>query len=133
MSKVSEANERLIDPDFIADGFHKLDSRLMEERAPKIQWGVIYQEMSYHEKIRYLEKLAATMNHAAFLVQEERNHFGELCEKKEKQIIAMSKALDQNNAMIQQQVTKMNEDRQQYNKAIADLKKQVRELGGAVN
>ena len=116
------------DSDLIAAGFHRLDENLIEQRPPKIQWGRIYQGMTDDEKLQYCEKLACVMNHAAKLIQDERNTLGHMVEQKEHMLIEMKKALDENNSMIQEQMTKFNEDKQRYNKAIAELKAKVREL-----
>jgi len=116
--------------DFIAEGFYKIDENLITKRPPKIKWGMKYTNKSANEKIKYLEKLASSMNHAAYLVQEERNELGILCEKKERQIESMAKSLCDNNTMIQQEITRMNSDRQYYNKQIALLNAKLGEFKG---
>ncbi len=116
------------EPDLIVDGFHRLERRYLSDKPPKIKWGVRYQAWPDREKISYLEKLAATMNHAAFLVQGERDQFGALCEKKEAQIVAMKKALDENNNMIQSEITRQNKEKQELLAVIAKLNARVREL-----
>jgi len=118
------------EPDLMVDGFHRLDGRLLVSRPPKIQWGAIYKEKSEADKIKYLEKLAASMNHAAYLVQEERNHLGQLCEKKEGQLQQMMADISANNNMLQSEVTKMNEQRQGFNQEVARLNAKIRELEG---
>jgi len=112
----------------IAAGFHKLDPELMVDRPPKIKWGLVYQASSDEQKITYLEKLAAAMNHAAHLIQSERDKLSVLCVKKEEQIKSLKKALDQNNDMIQSEITRMNSERQDYNKAAAEANAKIREL-----
>lgn len=114
--------------DFVAQGFHKLDSKLITALPPKIKWGEGYRASTDAEKVTYLEKLAATMNHAAFLIQNERNALGELCEKKEQQLVKMKEAMDANNNMIQQQVTRMNEQRNAAAAHVSKLNKKIREL-----
>lgn len=124
---MSKLNGHANEPDLIDAGFHRLGKELVKDHPPKIQWGLIYREWADEDKVAYLEKLAAAMNHAAYLIQNERNQLGELCELKESQITALKAALDQNNAMIQGEITKMNAERQQYNGAIAGLNKQLKE------
>jgi ABC-type transporter Mla subunit MlaD len=119
--------------DLVQAGFRKLDDNLVERRAPTINWGKIYQEFTDSEKVDYLEKLAATMNHAAHLIQEERNQLNALMEKKEQQLEAMKKAIAQNNELLQKQITEMNEDRQSFNKRVAELNKEIRELRAVGN
>ena len=117
---------RLKEADFIGAGFHKVEN--VTDRPPRIKWGMIYQSKSMRDKIKYLEKLASVMNHAAYLIQNERNELIVLAEKKEQQIVAMKKALDQNNAMIQSEITKMNAEHQEYFKEIKNLRDRIREL-----
>ena len=111
--------------DLLAQGFHKLDDKLLVVKVPKIAWGKIYQSSSNEEKIEYLEKLASTMNHAASLIQDERNQLNKLCELKEQQIEKLKAAMDQNNGMLQSEVAKINEERQKFNESKAGLKGQA--------
>ena len=114
--------------DLVAQGFHRLDENLIELRPPRITWLDGYKKKSPEAKIEYLEKLASTMNHAARLVSDERDKMVELCVKKEKQLEVMSKQIEANNDMLQQEVTRMNAQRQGYNTEIARLGDRVREL-----
>lgn len=111
--------------DLIAQGFHKLDDKLVVAKPPKILWGKIYQASSNEEKIEYLEKLASTMNHAASLIQDERNQLNVLCELKEQQIEKLKDAMDANNNMLQSEITKINEERQKFNQSKTGLKGQA--------
>ncbi len=114
--------------DFVGAGFHQLDENLVQPNAPKISWGKVYLGKPVAWKLTYLERLASTMNHAAFLIKVERDQLNELCIAKETQIVTMKMALDQNNRMIQDQITKMNTERQKYNAAIAELNADLSEL-----
>jgi hypothetical protein len=120
-------NGRVHEPDLVAAGFHRLDRKL-EAKPPKIQWGPIYLRMSPDEKIKYLEKLAAAMNHAAHLVQTERNQLGELATKKEQKLQEMQRTLDANNGMIQTEITKMNEERRRFLAENKRLRDRIRAL-----
>jgi uncharacterized protein YlxW (UPF0749 family) len=114
--------------DFVAAGFRKLDQPL-EDHPPIIQWGKIYlTKMTQEEKIRYLERLASAMNHAAAIIQEERDQLAVLATKKEEQIMKMTEALNQNNAMIQAEITKVNQERQSFNAEVKKLKDKIRKL-----
>ncbi len=113
--------------DFLGKGFLRLDDNLVVAKAPKIAWGDGYNMMTDAKKIKYLEKLASTMNHAAYLVQSERDDLIKLYDEKELKIRTMSESLDANNNMIQQQITKMNEQKQLFLKSIAELKATIRE------
>jgi len=119
--KKKEIEDKL-EKDLIKKGFHKLDSKLISATPPKIKWGKIYQALDDKDKIAYLEKMASTMNHAAFLIQEERNELGELCQLKEEQLEKMSEAMVQNDTMLHGKITKMNEERRKFNESKSGLK-----------
>ena len=78
-------------------------------------------------------KFAEAMNHAADTVQKERDRLGELAEIKEDKLMQMQSMLDANNRMLQQQVTKMNEDKQLMNDHTAKLTARIRELESGDN
>lgn len=122
------SNVNMTQDDFVAQGFRKLDDHLIAKRPPKINWGERYRQSPPKVQIQYLEKLASTMNNAAYLIQGERNELGNLCEKKEGQIIQLSKAMDDNTKMLQSEMTKINEERQRFNSAIAERNTEIREL-----
>ena len=111
-----------MEADFIAKGFRKLDSKFLTRRPPKIKWGKMYLALSDAEKIEYLQKLASTMNHAASLVQDERNELLKLCELKEGQIEQMKKAMVANDSMLHSEVEKINAERQSFNESKSGLK-----------
>lgn len=114
--------------DLISAGFRKLDDSLVSNRPPKIKWGELYKQFSDKEKIEYLQKIASTMNHAAYLIQEERNGLLKSIDKKEEQLIKMKKTIDQNMEMLQIEITKINEERQEVNKKVAKLNAEIRRL-----
>lgn len=114
--------------DLLAEGFEKIDQSLVLRNPPKIKWGKEYQEKSSDDKIRYLEKLASAMNHAAFLIQGERDELNRLMILKEAQLLQMADSVNKNNAMLQQEVTKMNTDRQSFNDAVKKLNQRIKAL-----
>ncbi len=127
-------NQAKIIADFVGQGFHKLDDDLISTHPPKIKWGIQYQNMSDKEKIAYLEKLAATMNHAAYLIQEERNNILIFNGQQEDKIIEMAKALETNQDMVVSEITKVNNERQEMNKSGSKMKgDKIREYLNNVN
>lgn len=114
-------------PDLMVEGFHELDSHLLEPNAPKIAWGEKYKKMTHHDQVRYLKNIASAMNHAAYLIQNERNDMIDLCRKQEEQIKIQQEAVDQNNLMLTTEITKMNELKQKYNAEIARLNQVIRD------
>jgi len=117
-----------VESDVMCEGFHKLDDNLIEKRPPKIRWGTGYLKMNDQEKIRYLQNLASTMNQAAFLIQNERNALGELCEKKELQLESLTETARLAQSTMTNHLSRMNEERQHFNQAVSKLKAEIRSL-----
>ncbi len=65
------------------------------------------------------------MNHAAYLIQEERNNLFKVEDLKEEQINSLKEAMEQNMLMLQLEITKMNSERQEFNKAYIELKREL--------
>ena len=114
--------------DLMVEGFHKLDDTLIHPHAPKIKYLPGFTNKNPENQIKYLKALAATMNHAAKLIQEERDALNGLMILKEQQLISMSAQVEANNQMLQFEVTRMNEQRQAYNKLTAKMCARIREL-----
>lgn len=112
----------------IAAGFHRVDPEILAKKAPTIKWGEIYKKWTDKEKVAWHEKFSSSMNHAAALIQDERDKLNVLCHQKEQQLRQVAKAIESNNAMLQQEVTRMNEQRQGYNAQIAKLNAEIRAL-----
>jgi len=120
--KNGKSKKKATDYDFIGKGFKKLDSNLISERPPKIKWGKKFESWTLKEQNEYLKKLATTMNHAAYLIQEERNALLKLMDKKEKQLIKVQKAMDSNVEMVHDELEKINLERQSFNSANTGMK-----------
>jgi hypothetical protein len=133
MSSGGDGNRMDRQADFIGAGFAKLDDGLLEARPPRIDWGMLYKNKPIDQRLEFAERLAAAMNHAAALIQDERDKLGALCEKKEEQLVQMAAAIRANNAMLQQEVTRMNEQRQFYNSEMARLNAELKGLKGRDN
>lgn len=112
----------------VVEGFERLDNHLLDRRPPKIQWLDGFDNKEDHIKIKYLKSLASTMNNAAKLAQDERDLLVPLLVKKDEQLGVISRQMAQNNDTIQNQVTRMNEQRQGFNREVSRLNKIIREL-----
>jgi len=102
-------------------GFVPIDKKYISARAPKVKWGEIYSRWPEDKKVEYLEKLAASQNEAAARIMAERDELNKLCALKEEQLTKMEKQVRVNNDMLQQQVTAMNQERQDYNAQLMQL------------
>ncbi len=118
--------------DFVGAGFKKIDPKYLENNAPRVDWDKVLHGRTPEQKMLYLKKLSSSMNYAASMISIERDQLARFLLKKEQQLKKLMKAMDDNNAMIQQQVTQMNEDRQKYNKHVANLNKEIKALKEAV-
>lgn len=116
----------------VVGGFERLDNNLLDKKAPKIAWFPEFDSKEDHIKINYLKKLASTMNNAAAIAQNERDALAKLMVLKDKQLEAMASQLRQNNMVVQDQVTKMNEQRQHFGTECARLNKRVKHLESQV-
>lgn len=125
--------DKMVEKDYIAEGWNRIDPKLVTDKPPKIQWGSKYLEWDDKKRIGYLEQLAGSMNHACDLIQKERNKLLELCELKEKQLLSMRVAMDQNTKMLHSEVTRMNTEKQELLKDIAESNKEIVELRNGNN
>lgn len=124
----SATPELINEPDILVEGFERLEPTLLESRAPKLRPLPKFFDREPARQIEYLMKLAATMNHAAKLIQDERDKLVKMMEKKEQQLEKMETAVRQNLEMLQGEVTRMNEERQGWNAESAQLRARIREL-----
>jgi len=115
-------------PDLLVEGFHKLDDHLLDNKAPKLTLMSGFHDKDEATKTRYLLALAATMNHAAKLVSEERDALVEAIVLKEQQLEKLAAAMEANNNMLQSEVTKMNEHKQGFHAEVRRLNTRIREL-----
>ena len=117
----------MTEDDFIGAGFHRVDHTDLS-RPPPIQWGDGYYAKTPEERISYLEKFCSSMNHAAHLIQGERDELGRLCELKEKQVIQAKAAMDQNLSMLHTTLKAHNAEKQKYNAVFVEQNRRIKEL-----
>lgn len=112
----------------VVEGFERLDDNILDKRPPKIKWLHGFDNKEDSIKINYLKKLASTMNHAARLIQDERDELVRLMVLKEKQMEVMAAQVRRNDEVLMKQVTKMNEQRQGFIEEFTKQSKRVKEL-----
>jgi ABC-type transporter Mla subunit MlaD len=116
--------------DFVTEGFERLD-RPLDQHPPRINWENIYRarkKEKCEDQLVYAQRVAESYHEAAQQIQRERDKLLRLCEKQEQQIQALDTNIRQNNDMLQQEITRMNEERQQWLAESAELRTRVREL-----
>ena len=121
-------DDRDVQDDLVNAGFNRLDKKLVDENAPAIKWGKRYKAAPLETRLEYAERLCATMNHAADLIQTERNQLLKLLGQKEQQLKKMVEAMRGNNSMLQAELTRFNAERQQLVDASTADKQRIREL-----
>ena len=114
-------------PDIMGKGFHKLDPKILTRKPPKITWSSQFRKLSAVKKAAYLEKLANTMNHAAALIQDERDNLNKILAMKEEQIRALVDNQAKSHEALNHEILRMNKERQQWQKASGALQQELRE------
>lgn len=99
---------------------------------PQIAWGEEYKSWPIEKRLDYAEKLASSMNHAADLLQEERNRLLEIATQQEIKLKAYAKShLEQGN-LVQRELAAADVEKQQLYQEIVQLKAQVKNLQSQV-
>jgi hypothetical protein len=125
-------NDRDDYPDLVADppeGYAKLEPIAgRKKHAPRIAWGTVYQSWSDPQKVEFLEKFGASMNHAADLLQKERNALLATCARQED--LLKRAALDQaaNAELLQRQITTHNEETQTLSREVVALQAEAKAM-----
>jgi len=116
-------------PDIQPDGLGDLKEikRLpaMAKNQPKIAWGEEYQSWPIEKRLHYAERLAASMNNAADVMQKERNELLELCKRQEAQLKDNSVQYHELGDLMNVELAKMDAEKQLL---YADLVKITKEL-----
>lgn len=126
---------RNYEPDGLGDLKSIKRIRDMRAVAPTIKWGKQYKDWSLRKRLDYCEKLASTMNHAADMLQKERNELLEVCSQQAEMIKALQRGYCDQGNMVQGQIGRFNEETQVLNNRIVELvaqlgeaKKRIKEL-----
>ena len=125
---MDKTNGKEKQPDLLVEGFHRLDDHLLDNKAPKLTLMPGFHKKDETSKVRYLLSLAATMNHAAKLISEERDALVDAIVMKEKQLEQQDAAMRRNLAMLQSEVTRMNSKKQGFHEEVRLLNARIREL-----
>lgn len=104
----------------------------MLKHAPTIRWGDDYHAKPVEERLKYAEKLASSMNHAADILQTERNKVIEVAHIQEEQIRQLQRQVTQQNELTQQIVARANTEKQQLNKTIVDVQTALKAANGRI-
>lgn len=99
----------------------------MAKRAPRIRWGDDYNSWSVEKRLGYAEALAASMNHAADILQQERNTLRDLAEHQEKLLRSWSQKHSEQGDLMTTELGSQNAQQQELYQTIVDLQKTIKE------
>jgi hypothetical protein len=103
------------------EGFYELEDHLVDRKPPRIKLLHGFYAKSPEAQADYLLKIASSMNQAAKLVSDERNELGRLIKLKEQQLEKLTAQMKSNSDMLQSEVMRMNEYKQDANDKYARL------------
>lgn len=108
----------------------------MRRIAPKIRWGDMYRGKEFdgdkgrfwndRDRLRFAERLACSMNHAADVLQTERNNLLEIMVHQEKQLKENAKAYVGQGDLMHAELGSADAEKQKLYRQIVALTKQVK-------
>jgi hypothetical protein len=97
-----------LDPDGLGD-LHSIERiPSMRNIAPNISWGDDYKSWPIEKRLRFAERLASTMNHAADELQKDRARIIELAEAKELSLTAANEELSRLRTVVNGELGEAN-------------------------
>ena len=116
-------------------GFKELKpAKGQRKDPPKIKWGKDFKSWKQERKIMWLQELASSMNHAADMMQRERDALQVVLFKKENLIIEKQKQLDETSKMLNEAYGEFNKEKQilleriqEHEQMIADLRRKIKD------
>jgi exonuclease VII small subunit len=116
------------EPDLVADppkGFKKLKPiNGMKPKPPNINWGFEFENWKTARQLRYLKKLACAMNHAADLLQQERDELNRILFKKEQIIKDIYKKYADQTDLLNAELSTFNKNKQELLERVQNLDRQ---------
>lgn len=114
-----------------AEGFKKLeriDQFKEGNTCPKIRWGSEYNKQSLRWRMKYAEGVASAMNHAADLLQKERNELLRTCRDQNTALEALTRQLAEHTVQSTGLQTRANTKLQDANETIVEKQGEIRKL-----
>lgn len=114
------------EPSTLGDPLVKSMRRMGGGPVPQILWGDEYKSWPMDRRLSYAEKLASSMNHAADLLQVERDRLVELLRRKDDQMKGLFVKLERQGELIQKELEKANAEKQELYSEIGKLRDALR-------
>lgn len=100
-------------------------------KAPRIQWGEKYQEWTVEQRLEYAEELACSMNHAADVMQQERNQLLVDINHMQGNIAALQQRIEKQNMHLATTIAQHNQELQKQYAIAVEYRRQLgRDLDG---
>ena len=98
----------------------------MQSRAPKISWGKVYQAWPIDKQLRYAESLANSMNHAADVLQKDRDRIVKLAKAQEVQLKENVQRYTEQGELMHKELAAVDAEKQKLYTEIVELKTQLK-------
>lgn len=112
-------------PDLPPDGLGDLQKieriRNFQRMAPQIRWGDDYRSWPIEKRLRYAENLASSMNHAADLLQKERNALLKTAMHQEAQLKMAVQRYDEQGDLMRRELGRADAEKQDLYRQIVAL------------
>ena len=94
--------------------------------APQINWGQDFENFDDKRKIIYLKKLCSALNHAADLIQQERDELLKKCHSLNEQLKNSDNSVSIRKDIYTKAITDHNEEKQNLIKRLQELEKEIK-------
>lgn len=101
-------------------------------KIPQITFGEDFEERTDQEKITYLKALASSMNHAADLMQKERNELAKELVKQKGLVVNAENSLSIQKQVVINQLLAGNQEVQKLSQQILGLQKQLKDANQTI-
>lgn len=104
----------------------------MRKVAPPITWGDKFNAMPIEDQLDRAKKVASAMNHAADVLQKERNNLLETCADQDRKIAHAQKIYLQQGELFHKQLQKENAKQQELNQLLVEKTMEISRLEAEV-
>jgi Skp family chaperone for outer membrane proteins len=118
-----------LEPDGLGDlkSIKRVNGMAAAANVPQISWGPDYMSWPLKRRLRFAERLASSMNHAADLLQKERNALLDIKAKLERQLKHSEKKYLEQGELFHSEVTRAGEREQAALRDLVETKRSLKE------
>jgi seryl-tRNA synthetase len=119
-------------PDLEPDGLGDLKSirrtPQMKANAPQIAWGDEYKSWPIEKRLSYAERLASSMNHAAAVLQDERDRLSDVCHAQQVKVEQAAEQYLKQGDQMHEELARADAEKQILYAEIDEAKKTIKRL-----